>query len=130
MIVGLSAATIQGAVVSTQDVDLWFRDLSDPQIQEAIEAQGGAYIPPMPQFQNPPSFAGEDFEFLDIVTHLSGLKSFDEEYQNAITEEIEGIPVKILPLERIFLSKKTAGRAKDKAALPALEVALKIQREK
>ena len=29
MIVGLSAAALQGAPVVTQDIDLWFRDLED-----------------------------------------------------------------------------------------------------
>ncbi|MBI4324951.1 MAG: hypothetical protein HY674_06770 [Chloroflexi bacterium] len=32
MVVGLSAAALQGAPVVTQDVDLWFKDLSDPRI--------------------------------------------------------------------------------------------------
>lgn len=30
MVVGLSAAALQGAPVVTQDVDLWFENLADP----------------------------------------------------------------------------------------------------
>ena len=30
MIVGLSAALLQGAPAVTQDIDLWFKDLQDP----------------------------------------------------------------------------------------------------
>jgi hypothetical protein len=37
MIVGLSAAALQGAPVVTQDVDLWFKDLSDPGIKKALK---------------------------------------------------------------------------------------------
>ena len=34
MIVGLSAAALQGAPVVTQDVGLWFKDLNDPGIKK------------------------------------------------------------------------------------------------
>ena len=30
LVVGLAAAALQGAPAVTQDIDLWFRDLSDP----------------------------------------------------------------------------------------------------
>jgi hypothetical protein len=46
MIVGLSAAALQGAPVVTQDIDLWFRDLSDPGIKKALKKVGGAFVPP------------------------------------------------------------------------------------
>ena len=36
MLVGLSAAALQGAPVVTLDVDLWFEDLTDPRIREAL----------------------------------------------------------------------------------------------
>ena len=32
LVVGLAAAALQGAPLVTQDVDLWFRDLSDPNL--------------------------------------------------------------------------------------------------
>jgi hypothetical protein len=35
-VVGWSAAALQGAPVVTQDVDLWFEDLNDPRIGEAL----------------------------------------------------------------------------------------------
>ena len=37
MIVGLSAAALQGAPVVTQDIDLWFRQLPDPGIERALK---------------------------------------------------------------------------------------------
>ena len=45
MVVGLSAAALQGAPVVTQDVDLWFEDLSDPRIRDALKEVGAAYVP-------------------------------------------------------------------------------------
>ena len=37
MIVGLSAAALQGAPVVTQDIDLWFRTLPDPGLEKALK---------------------------------------------------------------------------------------------
>ena len=56
MIVGLSAAALQGAPVVTQDVGLWFEDLSDPRLGRALQAVGAAYAPPFGP--NPPMLAG------------------------------------------------------------------------
>ena len=44
MVVGLSAAALQGAPVVTQDVDLWFEDLGDPRIREALQEVGVALL--------------------------------------------------------------------------------------
>jgi hypothetical protein len=43
MVVGLSAATLQGAPVVTQDVDLWFENLGEPKISRALQEVGAAY---------------------------------------------------------------------------------------
>lgn len=131
MIVGLSAASLQGAPVVTEDVDLWFQDLSNPKIKKTIRRLGGFYIPPMIEVGSPPRFAGEGFDFLDIVTHLSGLELFEKELKKTIGVTFEGIKLKILRLDRIIHSKKAAGRLKDRAVLPALEAAWKaIQSQK
>src|SRR5438034_2317027 len=57
VVVGLSAAALQGAPVVTQDVDLWFEDLSDPRIGEALREVDAAYVPP--SILNPPMFASQ-----------------------------------------------------------------------
>ena len=44
MIVGLSAASLQGANTTTLDVDLWFEMTSDPRTAEAARAVGGGWI--------------------------------------------------------------------------------------
>jgi hypothetical protein len=46
MVVGLSAATLQGAPVVTQDVDLWFENLGELKISLALQEVGAAYVPP------------------------------------------------------------------------------------
>jgi len=57
LIVGLSAAALQGAPVVTQDVDLWFDSLEDPNLAAALRQVGGAYVPPTAY--TPPMFAGD-----------------------------------------------------------------------
>jgi hypothetical protein len=46
MVVGLSAAALQGAPVVTQDIDLWFENLNDPGLARALAETGAAYVPP------------------------------------------------------------------------------------
>jgi hypothetical protein len=65
LVVDLSAAALQGAPVVTQDVDLWFENLSDPLIVDAVRELGAAYVPPMEL--NPPMFVGGGLELFDIA---------------------------------------------------------------
>ncbi len=44
--------------------------------------------------------------------------------------EIDEIALKVLPLERIIVSKRAAGRSRDLAQIPALEEALAVLKEK
>jgi len=118
MIVGLSAAALQGAPVVTQDVDLWFKDLNQPGIRKALKKVGGAYVPPIAL--NPPMFAGDSISLFDIVMHMHGLGEFDEEKRHSIKIPLGRVKIAVLALERIIRSKKATGRAKDKLVLPVL----------
>jgi hypothetical protein len=127
MIVGLSAAALQGAPVVTQDVDLWFKDLTDPGIKQALKKVGGAYVPPTGM--NPPMFAGDAVNLFDIVVHMHGLGEFGKEKKHALQIPLGSTKVKVLALERIIKSKKATGRQKDKLVLPVLSNALIAIRE-
>lgn len=126
LIVGLAAAALQGAPAITQDVDLWFRDLSDPNLHNALRKVGATIIPA--SIDNPPLFVGGGAELFDIVTHMHGLQTFAEEMRNAIQFEIGHTTVPVLSLERIIVSKKATNRPKDRAILPALEDTLAVLR--
>ena len=43
MIVGMSAADLQGANIGTQDIDLWFRSTSDGGLDRAARAAGSMF---------------------------------------------------------------------------------------
>lgn len=122
MIVGLSAATLQGAPVVTQDIDLWFKDLSDPGIKKALKKVGGAFVPSIGL--NPPMFAGKNVQLFDIVTSMHGLDSFETETTHTIELFLGNFSVKVLKLARIIKSKEAIGREKDRLALPVLRDAL------
>jgi len=118
IVVGLSAATLQGAPVVTQDVDLWFADLSDPKVSQALQSVGAAYVPP--SHLNPPMLAGDGAELFDIVLRLDGLESFEREYQNCVDVPLGEYLLKVLPLERVLASKVAANRQKDTLTIPVL----------
>jgi hypothetical protein len=122
MVVGLSAATLQGAPVVTQDVDLWFENLGELKISRALQEVGAAYVPP--SAINPPMLAGAGAELFDIVLRMDGLESFAEEMKNCVDISLGRQKLKVLSLERILASKIAANRAKDKLTIPVLRDAL------
>jgi hypothetical protein len=124
MVVGLSAATLQGAPVVTQDVDLWFEKLGDETISRALREVGAAYVPP--SINNPPMLAGAGAELFDIVIRMDGLGTFAEEAKNCVEIPIGRQKLKVLALDRILASKLAANRPKDKLTIPVLQDALAV----
>lgn len=122
MVVGLSAATLQGAPVVTQDVDLWFESLGEPSISRALQEVGAAYVPP--SINNPPMLAGAGAELFDIFIRMDGLGTFADEIKNCVDIPLGGLKLKVLSLERILASKLAANRPKDKLTIPVLRDAL------
>ena len=124
MVVGVTAASMQGARVATEDIDLWFSSLDDPRLSEAASRAGGFWIGAHFGMQ-PPTFGGLGERF-DVVLSMSGLGRFEDEYRDAKAMDLDGVRVQVLPLRRVIASKRAANRPKDQAALPALEAALAV----
>jgi len=122
MVVGLSAATLQGAPVVTQDIDLWFENLGESKISQALQEAGAAYVPPS-NF-NPPMLAGAGAELFDIVLRMDGLGTFADEIKNCVEISLGRRKLKVLSLERILASKLAANRPKDRLTIPVLRDAL------
>lgn len=119
LIVGLSAAALQGAPVVTQGVDLWFERLDDPKLAAALRHVNGAYVPPTAS--TPPMFAGDGLELFDVVLRMDGLDSFRAEWANAVDMTLGDVAARVLPLARIIVSKRAAARPKDRLVIPVLE---------
>lgn len=125
MVVGMSAAILQSAPGVTQDVDLWFKRGQADQLTRACRSVGATYY----WRSTPPRIAGPGVEQVDVVWNCEGLESFTTEYAGAVEAEVApGLVVKVLPLDRVVVSKRAAGRPKDKAVLPMLVDVLRTLR--
>jgi len=122
MVVGLSAAKLQGAPVVTQDIELWFESPGEEKMTRALREVRAAYVPP--SAINPPMLAGAGTELFDIVLRMDGLGTFAHEFKNCIEIVLGRYRLKVLSLERILASKVAANRAKDKLTIPVLRDAL------
>jgi hypothetical protein len=125
LVIGLGAAVLQGAPVSTQDLDLWLERPGDDAVRQAAADAGGFWIAAFGM--HPPGIGGEGLDRIDVVLTAHGLDDFASEYARAKEQMIDGIPVKVLPLERIIASKRSTNRPKDIAAIPALEATLRAR---
>src|SRR5262249_11997181 len=112
---------IVGANTTTLDIDLWFEMTSDARIAEAARAAGGDWISGFGMM--PPRLLGALDRF-DLVNYMHGLEGFASELARAKTMTVQGVTVRVLPLDRIIASKRAADRPKDRAVIPALEEAL------
>src|SRR5690242_19137477 len=99
MVVGLSAATLQGAPVVTQDIELWFESPGEEKMTRALREVRAAYVPP--SAINPPMLAGAGTELFDIVLRMDGLGTFAHEFKNCIEIVLGRYRLKVLSLERI-----------------------------
>lgn len=126
LIVGMGAALIEGAPGTTQDLDLWFGRIDGEQLTEAARRAGGLYTSGFGL--QPPALGGEGLDRVDIVLTASGLESFEREFMRGREYVLDGVPVKVLPLERVIASKRAAKRPKDTAQLPMLEATLEALR--
>ena len=123
MVVGLSAAALQGAPVVTEDIDLWFEDLGEPRLAQALAEVDAAYVPPFGW--NPPMLAGRGSEPFDVVIRMDGLNGFAEEWKEARAIKVGKLRLKVLPLNRILASKQAANRPKDQRVIPVLQNTLR-----
>jgi hypothetical protein len=122
VLVGMGAAVIEGAPIATQDLDVWFERADDERIRLAAADAGGFWISGFGM--QPPAFGGEGLDRLDVILTAHGLDPFAVEYPRALERSIDGVPVRVLPLDRVIVSKRAVGRHKDLAQLPALEATL------
>ena len=127
MIIGMGAAVLEGAPIATQDLDVWFERADDERIKLAGADAGGFWISGFGL--QPPAFGGDGLQRIDVVLTAHGLDPFAVEYARALEREIEGIALRVLPLERVIASKRASNRAKDVAQMPALEATLLARRE-
>lgn len=108
MLVGMSAANLQGIMASTIDVDIW---IGLPARQYVRVQNLCRKLKATVQSANKVYLA--DDTPIDFIYEVTGLDSFSREYRRAVQVPFHGLKIPVLPLERICRSKTAAGRDKD-----------------
>jgi len=124
IVIGMTAAVLQGTPVTTFDVDLWI-DLPSRrymQIMNLARKLGAQMV------ANTVALLPGDLA-VNFVYSPAGLNSFGKEYTGARRLLWMERRVAVLPLERIYASKKFVGRPKDQAHLPYLEQTMRLKRQ-
>jgi hypothetical protein len=125
-----AAAAIQGAPVTTMDIDFCIEDNENnikklSKVANELEAELTDFYPFF-QIQNP-----DNELYLDFLTRVIGIDSFESLLAKSTTLSFDGIfSLNIASLEDIIKSKTVAGNDKDLAVLPILEKTLKLRNEK
>lgn len=112
----MSAAILQGVPATTIDTDIWV-DLPERQyirLLNLVLRQGGVVMART-------MYALADDSLVNFLFQIHGLRRFGTEYAEAHEIIWNGLPVKVLPLERILKSKETIRREKDLAHIPLLK---------
>ena len=115
MVVGMTAAIIQGAPCVTLDTDLWV-NVPERQYMRLINLSLRLGATAVRQTV----VALTDEKLVNLCYSISGVASFSTEYRRAKLAEWEGSIVRVLALDRVIRSKEAADRDKDRAMLPLL----------
>jgi hypothetical protein len=120
----MTAAVMQGVMMNTMDIDIWV-DLPTRQyirLWKLVLAQGGSAL-------SKTLYVLSDGKVVNFLFCVTGLRSFASEYQGAVSSKMEGLPVKVLPLNRILQSKKVIRRDKDLVHIPLIENVLRARKK-
>lgn len=123
MLVGMSAANLQGVLATTVDVDVWI-SLPSRQYMRVINLCRKLKA----TVQSPNKVYLSDETPVDFIYELGGLKHFDQEFARAKKLAFHGLKIPVLPLERICKSKEFAARDKDKLHILLIREFLKLQK--
>jgi hypothetical protein len=117
------AAIEQGAPLMTVDYDFWV-NLPERQyvrLLTIVQRLGGT-------IRAQTVYELSDGTQVNAVFQPNGLRAFESEWKGSREGKLDGVPVRILPLQRVIASKRAANREKDIAVLPILERTLRLSK--
>lgn len=138
MIVGGVAAVLEGAPISTFDLDVMCRrnEKNNHRLLGALEELNARYQDPAGRHLVPDAVKIKDFRFhrlvtdegpLDILTEIDPGLKYEELVDDTVQHSVSGMTVRALSLQRVIESKKSANRDKDRAVLPVLQRTLQLK---
>ncbi len=127
VMIGNAAAALHGAPVTTIDIDFMFR--ATPANLKKLKAVAAdlksvimrPYNPVSKLFRMTNDDRGIQLDFLPVI---HGIRSFEGLRSRASKISVAGEEVLLASLEDIIRSKRSAGRLRDTAVLPVLEMTL------
>ena len=142
VIIGGIAARAHGSSHETQDLDVCYA-----RHQENLEKLAAALESVHATLRGAPKglpflldaetlHQGLNFTFdtsigaLDLLGEIRGVGGFHECLEDCLSIEMFGHVFKVMALEKLIISKRTAGRTKDLMMLPELEAILEYERLK
>jgi len=139
ILVGGIAAVLEGAPVSTFDLDIVVRQTSENQgrLLAALLDLNARYRDPAGRHILPDAAKlatmrihrlMTDFGALDVLETIGHGLAYPDLIGQTIDYEVEGLHIQTLRLEIVILSKEQAGRDKDKAVLPILHRTLQLKK--
>lgn len=129
VMIGNAAAAIQGAPVTTMDIDFCVKDeeetlLKLSKVAKELDAEL-INLYPFYQIQAP-----DQELYLDFLTDVIGVESFDQLKGNSLEVSFDDCYIlTIASLEDIIKSKTAAGQDKDRAVLPILRKTYELKNE-
>jgi predicted nucleotidyltransferase len=141
IVVGGVAAAMQGATVSTFDLDLVHsrKKQSIDRLLKALEVLEARYRVPGAENLKPSrshlesdghqlliTRAGQ----LDLLGVIGDKRGYDELYPRSTQVEVAGFTLRVLDLEAVIETKRETGHEKDQAMLPVLRRTLEEKRKK
>lgn len=133
IMVGNAAAALQGAPVTTLDVDFMFRKTPTNLRKLKIFADelGAQILKPFYPLSSLYRVVNDDTGMqVDFMSILHGIKSFENLRSDAVEVDFDKYVLKVASLEKIIQSKKALGRPKDKAVTDILEKTLNEKKKR
>ncbi|HEY5920146.1 MAG TPA: hypothetical protein VIV11_00690 [Kofleriaceae bacterium] len=126
--VGNAAAALQGAPVTTQDVDLLVRDteLNREKLRRLADELGAARPVAISELTSSLRIIGAAWPIDILFDSMIGGLQFASVRSRSKAIQIADVAATVASLEDIIRSKEVAGRPKDLAVLPILRDALRV----
>jgi hypothetical protein len=138
ILVGGVAAILEGAPVSTFDLDIMIRPTAEngERLLSALRGLNARYLDPAGRHIVPDAEKLANMRLhrlltdqgpLNVLERIGSGLTYSDLIDHTRVYEVAGLQVRVLKLEMIILSKEQANRDKDKATLPVLRRALQLQ---
>jgi len=141
IIVGGVSAVLQGAAITTRDLDICYRR-TPANVSRLVSALAPLHPRPrgfpaeLPFFFDERSIQlGSNFtleigkESLDLLGEMSAIGGYEDIIDGSEEKTVAGVKVKVLPLSLLIATKQAAGRPKDLAVIPELKATLEMQQK-